>query len=874
MRRSGSKAASLITTLLVLVVLSTIVIAFLQSMSIDRLTAKSARNTLQAELAARAGLSSAIAQILTASGTNKAFVTGSTNYASDYGSLVTIGRSNLVDPVQLMPLVSISPELQSNFLQPAWTNSLSRVFAELVGTNSTDMNTRAQIIQSTTNNKLYRAPWVVVSSASGERIGRFAYLVLDENSRVNPLLHTGFGTMANPTNWYGAPADISLTNTSAQILTPAEQTAILAASNRLLTADSLAQAFAAKSDYERVKHLLTLQTNETYDVIPASLPDGGRPKYNVNDAATNSLNGANAELRADRIAEIISSNLSSFSSRDPSLRGVAGDEIRYLRRLAAGIVDYIDPDSVPTLVNGGEPAGRDLFPLVAAVAERFRRTSIDTNAASTTIESQCFVQVWNPYTTEIALSNQTLRFVVRNRMKLLFGTGIVTPFNDYDQTISANTVIRPNEFVVFEFPTTSQTWTSPGPVNDLPRWEDGPSGNADEMTHSPFEFYINGQLVDMNRRPPVGPDVAISGMVRFGTTFADATNRWQCSFIPTQNSAPNWRFVGDSRGSYLCSYDWQTLGTSGYISGTQWKGRQQDIRPRYQDFNSHWVQRDYVRENPSMGSGPESINQTPSQVAPVYDSVKDSTAAPAVLANRGMRSIAELGHIFDPAQAADDLSAPISSEVPHNNKISGGGRTLRIGQPEFRSDTADSWDKKGRRAIELLDLFSVNSTNSTSEGYPAAAGRINPNTAAPETLAAVLSGIQITSDRGIPASTLDDSAAIAAQVVSNRPYSALSDLHKVVSAFAAGANYRPSFSPSIAGGTTNLATLDRVREEAFGKLVQHLTVQSRTYRVISVGEAFDPSGRPRGHAAIEAIIFLQNLPAGGVRPIITFQRSF
>ena len=519
MRRRRNKAASLITTLLVIVILSTIVVAFMQSMSIDRLTAKSARNILQAELAARAGLNSAIAQILTATGTNNAFVTGSTNYAVDHGPLVVIGRTNLVDSMQLMPLVSAPPALLGNFLQAEWTNSLASLFSDLVGTNSTDINGRSGIIQSTNDNRLYRAPWVVISSSSGERIGRFAFLVLDENARVNPLIHTGSGSMANSTNWYGGPSDISLTNASAPILTPAEQLGILAASNRLLTPESLAQAFAAKTNYDRVKHLLTLQTNATYDVIPAAFTDGGRPKYNINELATNSSNGATAELRANRIAEIISSNLSSFSSRDPSLRGVAGNEMRYLRRLAAGVVDYIDSDSAPTSMNGGEPAGRDLFPLVAAVAERFRRTSLDTNAATTTIESQCFVQVWNPYTTEIALSNQPLRFVVRNRMKVSFGTGIVTPFDDYDQTIAGNAVIRPNEFVVLEFPTTTQTWSSPGPVNDVPRWDDGPSGNADETTHCPFEFYIDGRLVDMNRRAPVGPDIAISGMVRIWIGF-------------------------------------------------------------------------------------------------------------------------------------------------------------------------------------------------------------------------------------------------------------------------------------------------------------------------------------------------------------------
>lgn len=861
----------MITTLLVIVILSTIVVAFMQSTSVDRLTAKSAKNVLQAELSARAGLHSAINQILAAAGTNNGFVTGSTNLSTNNAPLVVIGRTNLLDLQQIMPLVSASPELLENFLQSGWTNSLSRLLADIAGTNSTDVNGRSGLIQST--NIPYRAPWVEISSASGQRIGRYAFVVLDEDARVNPLLHTGSGSMTDPANWYEGPGDISLTNASASILTPDEQALILAISNRILTPESLAQGFTNRGDYDRVKHLLTVQTNATYDTIPADLAEGGQPKYNINELATNSA--FSTTDRANRIADIISSNLRSFSSRDPSLRGNLDDEMRYLHRLAAGIVDYIDSDSTPTSVNGGEPAGRDLFPLVEAVAERFRRTSIDTNTptAEATIESQCFVQVRNPYTTAIVLSNQPLRFVVPNRMMVSFGTGIVTPFEDYDQTITSNITIRPNEFVVLEFPSVSQTWTSPGPVNDVPHWDDGPSGNTDETTHCPFEFYIDGQLVDMSRRPPVGPAVAISGMVRSGLSLSDATNRWQSSFIPTQNSAVNWRFVGDSRATYLCNYDWQTLGNSSYASGTKWKGRQQITPPRYQEFDAHWVRRDFVRRNPSMGTSPASISQTPSQVAPAYDGIEDAAAAPAFLANTAMQSIGELGHIFDPAQAADDLSAPDSSEAPTNNKISGGGRTLRIGQPEFKSDTAHSWDTNGRRAIELLDVFTVNRTNASSAGYPSAIGRINPNTAAPEVLAAVLSGIRVTSDSGTPEASLNNAPAIAANLISNRPYSSLSDLHKVIQSFADSENYAPAFGVSIGGGTTNLAAADRVREEAFGKLVQHLTIQSRTYRVLAVGESFDAAGRPRGRAAIEAIVFLQNEPGGGLRPVITFQRS-
>ncbi|HEY5813072.1 MAG TPA: hypothetical protein VIT23_10530, partial [Terrimicrobiaceae bacterium] len=102
----------------------------------------------------------------------------------------------------------------------------------------------------------------------------------------------------------------------------------------------------------------------------------------------------------------------------------------------------------------------------------------------------------------------------------------------------------------------------------------------------------------------------------------------------------------------------------------------------------------------------------------------------------------------------------------------------------------------------------------------------------------------------------------------------LSDLYKAIETFADGESYAPAFATSVGGGTTNLAAMDRVREEAFGKLVQHLTVQSRTYRIIAVGEAFDVKGKPRGRATIEAIIFFENEESGAVRPVIKFQRSF
>ena len=130
-------------------------------------------------------------------------------------------------------------------------------------------------------------------------------------------------------------------------------------SNRILTPESLAQGFASRSDYERVKHLLTVQTNSTFDIIPAGLAEGGRPKVQYQHPRDECGSRPDGARQSDRGRRFIQPP--SFSSRDPSLRGNGADEMRYPRRLAAGIVDYIDSDAVPTSVNGGEPAGRDLF---------------------------------------------------------------------------------------------------------------------------------------------------------------------------------------------------------------------------------------------------------------------------------------------------------------------------------------------------------------------------------------------------------------------------------------------------------------------------------------------------------------------------------
>jgi len=871
--RGESRASSLVVSLLVIVVLSTIVVAFMQSMSIERSISRSYLNRERARQAAEAGMQTAIKQIQIAMGTNQGFVTGLTNHAATFGPVTIIGRTNLTNSTQIMPLVSGPINASAAFVTPAWSAQLTTYLAELTGSNTVDINTSKHIIQETADTNAYRAIWFPMTDSNGKTTSRFAYIVQDETARINPALHNGTGSQSNPTNWYSGPADIALTNSSAKILTKNEADQVDGMTNFLWTYETLGQAFAHRSNFVSVKHLLSVNTNPTFDVIPQSLAQGGQPKYNINVAATNAaiyvLGSTNA---AETMAGLIQTNLPTFASRDPSLRGNSVHELRYLNRLAANIVDYIDADSAPTYVNGGEPAGKDLHPLVTAIATRYRRTAMDTNSdpVTTTIESQVFVQVWNPYTTTSSLTEA--RFVMKNQMNLYFGTGIVTPFTDYDQTITTNLTVRPNEFIVMEFSTTNQTWTSPAPATNAPRILGSFSESADGTTWPTFELFIDKYLVDMQRRSPVGPGTATGGLQMFAKTFSTSGNTYACSFIPTRASAPTWRFVGDPRANFLTTYDWTPISSdTSYPSDTRWKGRQMDTSPRYQNHATSWLNRDFTRTNAAMGTAPDSLNTTPADVVSAYNFAVESLNAPAVIRNGPMQSIGELGNVFDPVQAADDLTAP-SGGSPSSTFLSGGGRTLRIGQPEFSVSGTNTWNINGRRAMELLDVFTVAETNSTSREFPVTMGQINVNTASKEVLEVVLASIAVTSDSGLGSASLTNLPTISSNIIANRPYGRLSDLNKITTQFAQATNYTPAFGVSIGGGTTNIAAYDRAREECFGKFVQNITIQSRTYRIFVIGEALDTQGKPSSRSIGEFIVYFRSDPAGNFEPVVQFKQ--
>lgn len=884
-----SSGSALVMLLLFMALLSLLCFFLTQTLSLEKRTTLSLASSYEASEAAESGLNAALSQLSAATSNHPGFLVGETNLTSSDVPVLMIGTTNLTNSEQLTLLIS-----GSDF------------------SNSVDVNKNHSIaVQGT-----YDGPWTVMTNAEDHPVARYAYIMLDEQARLNPSLHQGF-PRTDPIDWDQGVRVLPLTLSNALLLTSEEITKAFISSP--ITLEGWERIFYHHEFYDAKKIFLTTAAIALPDLIPASLPEGGKPKYNLNELATNSLYGATPSDRAVNIATIIDRNFPHFKERDPSLLGLpAAEQRRYLNRLAACIVDYISTETAPTLVNGGEPAGQSLTPLLTQTAERCRLLLRTSN--SVTIENQYFVQVWNPYTKPIPAGG-VATLSIQNRQRLLFEKAPPTPFEDYMQQGMMISPLRPNESAVITFPAVTQTWASSTnvPLHLHPHWEKGPEGNADVTRHQTFTFSWNGALVTMSRRPPIGPGLAQGGLEHDAASLSDFFNYWQCNFIPTEEDhAGHFRFVGDPRETYLSNYLWKSYSSAkSYVENTRWKGIMSDATPeRLFSPTTTWIRRDFVPLNPPSGNKPSSLAMTPDQVPSPYNEARDAALAPLVLRKGAMNSIVELGNVNDPAQADDLGVAPLAGSSDDKSSVyaSGGGRTLRIGQPEF-----SYWDTPEKRAINLLDLFTVSSTNNSSvtviprspgqgntssvrplgelaagDAVPEASGAqrwsvqsvldrastgatpqyasavelskrsttwrkglININTAPHEVLTALFYGITPTSDTRFTNSTITAATAeeLATFLEEHRPYEKLSDLYIITPFLANATTYTPSLSVNVPGENA-AAVFDRAREEGFAKMISLCTVQSRAFRVYVIGQSLNAAGKPLGEALLEASVVL------------------
>ncbi len=387
--KSRQKASSLVTTLMVIVVLTIIVVAFLQSMSIERLTSKSYANKYQAELLADAATEDAIDRIFTAIEPRP--------YSAAYASNNVGGRetrhlylaryvaqsTNLItERVPLFSTILTNFQVFTNGSQvPIETASLSvadvspsgaPITRSLTVTNDiyTDFN-RANasapsgFVGLTNANGILALPgnWIYQTNAQGKVIGRYAYWVDDETSKID-LRTAGVVTRGNGTNLNEVTlaAFGPLGVTSNQMTNLANfKTLLFPGKSPAISRYALGSGTPISDEtlWNRIKPFLT-----QFSLHDLRSPDGTLA-INLNTFVTSTTNSATIRQEVETIATAITNNLPTFGERffqttgpstSPTLatpqitNPVESNPLTYVKKIAANIRDYIDSDNTATVV--------------------------------------------------------------------------------------------------------------------------------------------------------------------------------------------------------------------------------------------------------------------------------------------------------------------------------------------------------------------------------------------------------------------------------------------------------------------------------------------------------------------------------------------
>ncbi len=564
--------------------------------------------------------------------------------------------------------------------------------------------------------------------------------------------------------------------------------------------------------------------------------DAGKPAPDLNQLVETG--------QLDEIAGHIERNLPDFASR----AGGFPDSEDYLKTLAANLIDYADADQDSTV--GAGYRGIDSYPFVN---EWFDRCEwIPGPIGNVNIKVETFVELWNP-------SQQTIEgeilFINQGGQEIMIPPAAIHQFEPVEFA-PIKILMHPNAFLVIPMGEHIQSFPEgafkPTQLNFL------------ETNKSNFLLKWNGQAVDFAR----GGVQRTSGLLRAGS----GERKWKGIASPAHDIRIGQ--FGDPRASYYIN---TPIIANSYDVNSNWGGRS--------------LKRDIAKTKPMLPYAEVRIDQWPDGgsssspgVRPVSDSrrpgithilnsndtiypgsgypASQATFAPARISNSGRyESLCELGNLFDPAQWSD-----VHSRNALPSAAAGGGFTLAIGRPEF-----PVFDTEGKRAAQLLDLFSIEP--------PAGSGRlegraININTASREVLRSLVAGVELNADALSEQVAPDHHEAFgdlfADCVIAHRnqsPLRSVSDLNLLrkqpyaerdpqnsdtIPFFGNPANYRNVKTLTNPDDPNDLISWsDAGKEELLRKVIDLVSFQSKSFRVVVAGEVLSAKGKRLARATRE-----------------------
>ncbi len=584
-------------------------------------------------------------------------------------------------------------------------------------------------------------------------------------------------------------------------------------------------------------------------------------------------------------------------------------QVAYLNKLAANIRDYIDSDSQPTIINndaglsiriGAKPQfalgasnggtsgdnevvaiGKERVPYLNEYMLRVKQLVFDRRgpyppppAANYKVEIDHYVELWNMTDRNIELTdlgpNPFLRIANQFGWDAVGATGGGTNIpegSSRDFSIPLSDFVNIQDGHKLSFPAgtvtvlTTDTASLPSAFTNVdPNFVFRPAKKLDDqfrsytgittLTNSKnymrLSSHVRTASGDYETEIILGNDLGVidsASQAAFITTISvDVDDPSEGKTNPDlwhfRGSRPNGNLLavtpsetGDPR-----AYNEQlALRTTSDSDRTRYKAGTVDSKNRPGESTLTKLNSNFV--DPSIW------------VDPSDKSAGDANHAPAVIANIPLVSIGELGNVYDPARKLG--AAPAGSGDIRFSR--GGGRTLKIGQPDDLWDRSSTSPSREWTAWRLLDVFGIDDSTQLD-------GLININGVNRDKGVAfktALYGYQFLNapdgDSSINGATLSDdqAGALVTQMLdrlnqkspfgsTSGPFLERGELSEM-----------PLFNQgSDLTGKDISKAMDRGREEVFRRLAQLITTRGNIFTVYAAGQALIP--QPGGAPSIVA----------------------
>ncbi len=825
--RRQAKASSLIITLLVLVVLSTIVVAFMQSMSIERMTAKSVANTYQAQLAAEAGLAAALQKIKAAATTN----------------CVVAYDNQIADP-SLRPLTFIP--LDSRGI-PTATNSVALTNAEVLAGTNHAFQLGADTIK--------RANLYILLNSAGKTNGVYSYVVQDNGAKQNLLRYPNLSYRAYGTTLREVPligdSGTTMPIVASNTINALAQVNVNWVSN-LLTPATFNQAVGTNLGVSE-KWADTANWSRLMD-------RQGGPKLNLRRLKfyLDSLgNGQGATFALNPKSAVVEALLDRPSNVDP-VAAWGGGTLQWLlsenegnsgnytlteaRQIAANLIDYLDADLHATTDNANAPTYLGVegrlesdgtitgHPYVSALGFGLIFNISGAGGSDLSkLNSTRVLLFWalvNPWSHETLTLNSsyTPEFDIEIQGQVTGGGSLGSDAKNYflltlnERLTEGPTKLGKNRGNVFPISPSANSFANFYDINN------GPGRQPANMTFSNMKFVIRKIRLKFRSTDNTQSYVQILDGLNSKTVDMNPATFTLPSATPGNGFAVNYNPGNTKKGLFLNNDPRLNFMASSWIPGT--------------------ITSDTYSTNPPVSS--PTVNVFGSMHATEGDGLQgmlaDSTwyAQPATTNHFFVRSPQIMADpkttVYNPQNTPTNLAVDSIAELGY----------LHTGRPWQTLNILNKIESAARLDYNLLDYVDADTMPSTNSGGVGAIsrvnGKINPNTASPQTLRGIFTGLPNVSEANIR--TFIDEIATNALATTNYPY-------------IGSANYG-ALVP-LARGIANKFQ----REDIMRRMVNMTTTHSDNFTIYSYGEARQGS-KTVGRANLAAVVELGQDATGNV----------